>query len=261
MKSDYENYEAVFHEGGIKGLFKWFFFEAKIRLLGLLVAISGNVVKINGLRIYVDTPALSLVEKGLLHLGIYEREEINAATKYLSPSIPIIELGGFIGVLSCITNKMLHNPNNHIVVEPNPQVYPLLIKNRNENECKFQFLNYALSYEQNAANFYLAGMMSSLKPVSVSYIKVSPISLGNILRDHDFVRASLICDIEGGEVDLIGKEIDKLMNHIELLIIELHPSIAGSEKIDQALIALKKANFQQLEKNGYTYVFRNRNLV
>ena len=42
--------------------------------------------------------------------GTYEKPEREAVLRYRQPNWSAIELGGCIGVVSCITNKLLKNP-------------------------------------------------------------------------------------------------------------------------------------------------------
>ena len=56
--------------------------------------------------------------------GQYEKPEREAVLRYLQPDWGVIELGGCIGVVSCITNKLLKNPENHLVLEVNPLFCP-----------------------------------------------------------------------------------------------------------------------------------------
>ena len=67
--------------------------------------------------------------------------------------MPVIELGGSIGVVACITNCLLADPAKHIVVEPNAALIPLLEENRRRNDCGFTILPYAYAYGSDEVMF------------------------------------------------------------------------------------------------------------
>ena len=83
----------------------------------------------------------------------YEDFERRAVLQYLRPEIPVIELGGCIGVVACITNKLLNNPADHVVVEANPNVLSHLNENRTANQCEFEVLNAAIAYDTETVTF------------------------------------------------------------------------------------------------------------
>ena len=85
--------------------------------------------------------------------GEYEGFERRAVRNCVDPEQPVVELGGCIGVVACITNKILKNPESHIVVEANPDVVPLLEESRSCNQCKFEIIKAAITYGKNYATF------------------------------------------------------------------------------------------------------------
>ena len=91
-------------------------------MFGRLVELLGNQVNIHGIKISVDNPRLSTHQKSIMLFGWYEKDEVTAINKYLRPDLPVIELGGGIGLLSCVINKKLDKPENHIVLEADPEL-------------------------------------------------------------------------------------------------------------------------------------------
>jgi FkbM family methyltransferase len=74
-----------------------------------------------------------------------EPVERHAVIQCIGPEHPVVELGAGIGVMSCVTNAVLHNPVRYVVVEANPRAIPTLRQNQDSNCCKFEMLNPALS--------------------------------------------------------------------------------------------------------------------
>ena len=86
-------------------------------VIGRLVEVCGDRVTLEGLTFSVDNPLITTREKGLLYLGLHESREIALVHQHLLAELPVIELGGGIGVVSCIINRKLAHPRDHIVLE------------------------------------------------------------------------------------------------------------------------------------------------
>ncbi len=67
----------------------------------------------------------------------------------------MIEFGGAMGVVACLTNKRLIHPEKHIVVEANPEILSLLKDNRDRNNCQFTILHGAIAYGTEEVTFNL----------------------------------------------------------------------------------------------------------
>ena len=70
----------------------------------------------------------------------FEREEQYMSYDYISPDMTVLELGGRYGTVSCVINNKLENPRKHVVFEPDKNVIPALIKNRNTHKSKFSIV-------------------------------------------------------------------------------------------------------------------------
>ena len=79
--------------------------------------------------------------------------ERRAVKKHLRRDLPVIELGGALGVVACITNKLLADPTAHVVVEANPLAIPQLQLNKESNHCAFEIVNRAIAYGVDAVTF------------------------------------------------------------------------------------------------------------
>ena len=67
----------------------------------------------------------------------YERPEQEQAYTHIRPDFTVLELGGRYGVVSCLINRLLNNPKNHVVVEPDPLVQTALKRNRKNANAEF----------------------------------------------------------------------------------------------------------------------------
>ena len=106
--------------------------------VGQLVVWAGNRVRVDSCTFLVSHPAITTAAKSLFLLGGYERAERELLKAHLDRSRPVVELGGSVGVVACVTkNKLLRNRHEHIVVEANPELINVLTANRDRNRVKF----------------------------------------------------------------------------------------------------------------------------
>jgi hypothetical protein len=121
--------------------------------------------------------------------GQFEIEEHTLFNKYANENSNVLDLGGFIGTLSCSINKTLKNPKNHIVTEIHPFYRKYLKKNRDINNCKFKVLEKINKIEE---------------------------------VDVDYCFDTIVSDIEGDEFKFILDNFDYISEHVSLLIVEFH---------------------------------------
>jgi FkbM family methyltransferase len=188
----------------------------------------------------------------------YEDLERRAVLQYVRPELPVIELGACIGVVSCITNKLLNNPKAHVVVEANPNVLPHLNENRAANRCEFEILNAAIAYDKNSVTFTPSTDFweSSLERKNSSEpVTVETVRLGDIVSQRNFKSFTLICDIEGYEYDLVSHEADVLAN-ADTIILETHARMIGEPKTVELLDTLQQLGFRTVLQDALVYVLR-----
>jgi FkbM family methyltransferase len=170
----------------------------------------------------------------------------------------VVELGACIGVVSCITNKLLENPANHLVLEVNPLVLPHLKSNREANGCAFQIVDKALAYDSETVTFKpLMDFWGSslLHDGGQPPVTVQTTTLANLLEERSFGSFALICDIEGLEYELISREPETIRK-AELIVLEVHPHILGNEKVEFLLSTLKNLGFGILSQSKNVISFR-----
>ncbi len=224
--------------------------------IGRLVELVGNRVKMHGLVFSVDNPLVATRHKSTLYFGLYEKDEIELARHHLDPELPTIELGGSIGVVACVTNKLLRRPTDHVVVEANPVLLPTLEKNRDLNGCQFTIKAAALGYGADVLSFtvtdhFLFGRAGAAEGRTVS---VPTVSVGELIRSHGFESINLISDIEGAEVELVENESEVLRARVKRIIMEVHPDQRGSGPIAGMLAALGRIGFETSERSTPTVV-------
>lgn len=235
--------------GIIAGRWRWYklMFQMDNWIIGKLVELFGNKVTIQGITLSVDNPLVTTRHKSSLYFGKYEVGERELARRYIDRSLPIVEIGGSIGGVACITNRLLVTPSDHVVVECNPLVLPTLKLNRDLNSCKFSIEPFALAYGSDTVSFSIAMdhfMMGRLHGTDCNQITVRTINLKRILDKYGFKTINLISDSEGGEVEMVENEADLLRHHVKCLILETHEKERGRELIAKTLSALSDIGFQ-----------------
>lgn len=235
-------------------------------LTGRLVELRGNVVSVEGLRFSVDSAAIAPAAKAPFVYGSYESAERRLLRDHLDPSLPVVELGGSIGVVSCLTNRRLHDPAAHVVVEANPALLPLLHANRERNGCEFSVVHAALSYGASRVSFgaasnFTAGSASS-HPAATGEaeppdaVTVPAMTLRQILDDATVSRCTLVCDVEGAEWAMVAQDAEVLRERVAALVIELHPEPGGGRPIEALVEQISALGFVELERRRETFVFQ-----
>jgi hypothetical protein len=90
-------------------------------------------------------------------------------------------------------------------------------------------------------------------------VNVQSITLKQIVDEFDFDEFTLICDIEGGEVDLVKFDKEILRDRVTTLIIEVHKKIVGEEPVKNMLLDLEKMKFNSVYNNGNVHVLQKQN--
>ena len=255
-------------QGGLTGLLDllatYLIFWRHRRLIGNFIERRGNIIHIDGAQFSLDTPLLSTQRKALF-LGQHEIYERIAIKDHLDPACPVIELGAGIGVISCLVNRMLNHPDQHVVMEPNTELIPLLDENRRLNNCQFSIVNAALAYGSEFVDLYQRPSILTATTLESTDRKISvpAMTLQRVLDQFNLDHVTLICDIEGAEVELISEEQEILINHIQMVIMELHPSEVGASAFQKMLAQLTQSGFEKIDETHPTpngnivSVFRN----
>nr|WP_303652732.1 FkbM family methyltransferase [Paludisphaera mucosa] len=199
-----------------------------------------------------------------MYYGWHENDEIDYTLKYLDPALPTVEFGASIGALSCITNRHLQRPTEHVVVEANPVVVPTLLKNRELNGCRFQIISAAVGAENALIEFQIDDHLESrISSGGDSRVTVAAIGLKDILKHRGFQTINLQIDVEGAEIALVDDELETLRAHVKHIVMETHARFLTGDGTEKMLEKLERAGFECLvaaTPSSPVVVFRNRAL-
>ena len=190
----------------------------------------------------------------------YESDSIELMKLIPENHLPIIELGASIGVVSCILNKKF-NPVKQIVVEANPHLIDILEQNKKDNNCNFEIVNKAFSYQKECTfyihkSFVASSEKGQASPSNTLKITVSTLTLKDLVNE----KSILIVDIEGTEIDLINNELPLMKEKIAYVMIEFHKRLTGKWNIHKAIWKLKLNGFKIIGSNEDTCIFKNKNV-
>lgn len=238
----------------VQGRLNWYRsrFQVNNPIVGRVIEMLGNKVRLDGLTYSVDCPYISAGHKSTIAFGLHEIEERALIRRWLPPHFPVIEFGGGLGVVSCLTNRKLQRPEQHIVVEANPWMIPVLDRNRHLNNCKFKIINRAIAYdapfvELNVDHEFVG---SAVGKSSNNAMMVEATNVRRLLDEANFDCAGIVCDIEGAEADIIQRELRDLGKRVRFLMAEMHPAILGANSVQDLLADLEAMGFTLRERAG-----------
>jgi FkbM family methyltransferase len=243
---------SLLREGGIRNVYDY-----SRRRLRVLATENHNEIRIDRC-----TFSLRGVEDSATRIelvtGTYEAAERRAVDRYVQRDLPVVELGGSMGVVACVTNRLLLDRTAHVVVEANPLAIPYLERNRQLNGCQFGIVNRAIAYEVDTITFRpatdLAGS-SITRPGPQSPVTVAAGRLGELVQERGFHRFTLVCDIEGLEYDLVFQEAAVLVK-AGTIIMETHARFIGEDKFRTMMNKLEELGFRLVEQIGFVVVLQ-----
>lgn len=227
-------------------------FQVNNPVVGRTVELLGNRVRIDGLTYSVECPYISTGHKSTLAFGLHEIEERALVRRWLPPDVPVIEIGGGLGVVSCLLNRKLKRPHDHVVVEANPVMAEILERNRDLNGCGFRVVNKALAYDCVAIDLSLDREFvgSSTFGSAGSTVRVPATTISEIVDDVGFEHFGIVCDIEGAEADLVQRELAAMRGRIPFFMAEMHPATLGAETVTRLEGEIESLGFRLFEKDG-----------
>lgn len=228
--------------------------------LGKFIGTPSKIARLDGCKFTIDPAVVPANVTYLLLTNQYEQPEREALKTFLDPHVPVVELGACAGVVSCVTNRRLTDSERHVVVEANPAMLPLLEENRTRNGCGFKIVHAALAHGVESVTLNVSDnvLASSLYTEEQRGVIVPTVTLERLLDENGFERATLVCDIEGAELQLVEHELAVLAKRIVAIVMETHKRLVGEEQTSEMFARLKSAGFELVHQDGDVVVLLNR---
>ena len=196
----------------------------------------------------------------------YEKEEINMILSTiphkLFKDLNVIEIGGCLGVVSVISNHLLVNKKNHVIIEANPELLPILEFNKKINNSCFNIEHCIISKNDNSTKFkvydkVVAGSAHRRdnRESNERIYNVKNKTLESLVNKYCTFDC-IIIDIEGGELDFLIENTDYIRNQVKYIIIEIHEFLMYKGFKQKCLEILQNnCNMNLINKNGISFLF------
>ena len=219
---------------------------------GALFDLSGGEFRADGCTFAIPKHLTSLAYRSCFFDRSYEAEERELVRALVKPDDRVLELGACLGIVSCVTNKLLRDNSRHVVVEGNPFCIPSIHRNRELNHCGFLTENCAVS-SQRDVTFYLHPVYivgGTTQRQSGRPILVPGRSLLELEEKYGPFSA-LIMDVEGSELEVLAASGEALKKY-RLVIVELHDWAIGVEGVGRCRAILEQSGLRQVKRAGLT---------
>ena len=87
---------------------------------GAMFDLMGGHFRVDGCTFAIPKRLTSVAYRSCFFDRSYEAEERELIRALVKPDDQVLELGACLGVVSCVTNKLLRDNTRHVVVEGNP---------------------------------------------------------------------------------------------------------------------------------------------
>ena len=202
-------------------------------IIGFGFDLTGAIYRVDGCRFEIPIHMTDRNYRSAFVFGEYEAGERKLIRQFLRTDDRVIELGGCIGVLSCLVNSRLEARTHHLVVEANPELIPLLRRHRELNQACFEIAECAVSRDPEVT-FAVHRLMTQsgiFAQGDTRHIRVRGRSLADLHDSYGPFNVLLI-DIEGSELEIL-KSSSNLLLEYRLVIIELHQELLGVEGLKE----------------------------
>jgi len=222
------------------------------RFGGFLFDLRGGIFKADGCEFLIGKDLTTMAYRSEFLHDLYEGPERQMVREFVRPSDVVLELGACIGVVSCVTNKILADKKRHVVVEANPFCIPSLYRNRNRNQAGFLIENCVVSAQPEVV-FYVSPCIRSgavVRHEKSIPVRVPVRTLADLEKRYGPFTA-LIMDVEGGELEILEAARSSLRNY-RLVILELHDFANGQTGIERCRAILTEAGLKLRQQSHST---------
>ena len=217
-----------------------------------------DIVDLHGVKIPLDMPVLSEKIVTSIRSGMYEYDEGRHIPRIIEADERVLELGVGIGFVSAL---ILGNQKveDFLGFEANPALIPWVDQIFKLNEVEGEIRNAILGHIVGSGDidFYVRKNFwaSSLSPEPWGYesvVKVPAVEFNGVIEE--FRPTLIVCDIEGGELDLFEHADLRGVNKVYM---EIHQKVLGRKGIKQLFdtMSSKDFHYDQWNSSGAVVLF------
>ena len=233
-------------------------FNTKLWLAGVYFTLMGNRYKTEGVELLIPAEITDIKFRGQFPINFYERQERHYLKQYLNPEATVLELGACLGVVSCVTNKLLTHPERHVVVEANPNLIQYIERNREHNGSGFH-IEHCMVSDQKSNSFFIGRtiLMSSNRRASSTKIEVPGKSIKALEQSYDLQFDTLVMDIEGGELQFL-RENKTWLEQLHTVFMEVHPhkEILSKEEVAECREILEETGLKLILDDANFWILK-----
>lgn len=241
--------------------------KGKIRVALMRWGQSKTTIDYQGLKVPIKRSGMRSDVILALARNYYEIPEINGLRHVVQVGDRVLELGSGIGVVTALIGRAC-GPNGRVLsFEANPDLIDDTRKFLKDHDIKNVEIFHAVLVPDACANetrdFHLSGSFASNSLINIKdeqgskIISVPAKSAKDVMTE--FKPNILVCDIEGGEAELIPA---LEAGDLRAVVIELHPHILSAEQIDTIYASLAAQGLQpSSDKLGGTVVLFQRGQI
>jgi FkbM family methyltransferase len=168
---------------------------------------------------YCDYKLLILRKCIVLEEGDFKDEsnEQNMIINYVKHNAKVLEIGGGVGMNSCVISTILGDESNLVVLECNRVIAHKLKRNRDTNKMFFHIDVSALSKKKLMQRDYETKQFDSTK-ISEGWNPVNIISFNELLEKYRLSFDTLVLDCEGSFFEIL-KSMPESLDNINTIIL------------------------------------------
>ncbi len=218
------------------------------------LAANGGRFSFDGLSLELPATAPVKLQHSVIS-GHYEDSEIDLIKRHLPTDLPVVELGGCLGVVSAVIERKLGPGPEHLVVEAHPGLVGVCERNARSvgRKGRVGVVHGAVSYAGDTVRFEVSTNLHGNR-IAEGDRRTSTVvpatTLSALLGRIDAAGGyALVCDIEGAEYDVFARDQDALAK-CRMAIVEIHPDVFAARGQSEAefLALAGKAGLRQLER-------------
>ncbi|CAN5682529.1 FkbM family methyltransferase [soil metagenome] len=202
-----------------------------------------SVVNLRGVRLDISSPKIAPAIKYGIRRGWYEIDELESIVSLVDDGDTILEVGAGCGFVSAYLARQF--PASRIItVEADPELMPIIERNHQLNGVHVEVVNEVLGTGAGEATFHVQEEYWTSK---LAGHDDSPATGARsiVVRQSDFIERlhlwqprALIIDIEGGELNLLTRELPPFVTTVVLECHEEAYGLAGVKRLMDNMSAM-----------------------